>query len=99
MTDDIKTLEELLAAGKRDEARELVRRIVAEKMSEEEEGKALVDFASVYMEVMNNIQERYIAVLEAATEGMDELDRQEGEVVTSEKLAVVRKNLEGHAQF
>lgn len=68
--DDTKSqkLEALLKEGKLDEAKALIREIVTAPLSQEEEGAALIQIASAYLDAANAADAAYIEALEKAVE-------------------------------
>lgn len=93
MTADLKHIESLLAEKKYDQVRAVIEASATEKLSAEEEGAALTDLASAYLDISNAINERYRSALEEAIAGMKEINAAEERVNERVKLEEVRHKL------
>lgn len=93
MSIDIQKIEELLEAGKKDEARQLIISGVKEKLTDQEKGAALVDFASIYLEVSNSIQRKYKAQLEEVIAGLKKIKAAEAGLDDKVRIAELKKDL------
>lgn len=93
MTIDIQQIEKLLAEKKYDEVKVLIKEIISAKQSDKEKGDALIDFASVYMDITNAINVSYKEALEDAIESIKAVNKAEHEDVDAADLAKVRGDL------
>lgn len=93
MTIDIQQIEKLLAEKKYDEVKALIKEIISAKQSDKEKGDALIDFASVYMDITNAINISYKEALEDAIESIKAANKAENEDVDAADLAKVRGDL------
>lgn len=93
MTIDIQQIEKLLAEKKYDEVKALIKEIVSAKQSDKEKGDALIDFASVYMDITNAINVSYKEALEDAIESIKAVNKSENEDIDAADLAKVRGDL------
>jgi transcriptional regulator NrdR family protein len=89
----IKKLEALLTEKKYDEVHDLIKEIVSTKMTSEEKGAALVNFASVYLELSNTINAHYLDALEEAVAGMKEINTAEAKSNDTIRVAELRETL------
>ncbi len=92
--DKIKDLEKLLSENKIPEAQEIIRGIIAEKLTNDDRGEALVNLASVYLDIMNSIDEQYAEALKSAVSDLKNLDIKISEETDTEKLKKVRESLQ-----
>ncbi|MEI6238034.1 MAG: hypothetical protein WCP15_00690 [bacterium] len=90
---DIQKLEELLGAGKREEAGELIKAFVQKDLPENEKGAALSNFALVYLDLTNRINERYLGALKDAIDAMKAVNKSEKETEEKIKIDEVRESL------
>lgn len=93
MNIDITNIEALLIEKKYDEVRALMKELLSAKLTDKEKGAALVDYASLYMDISNAINEKYKEALEQAIQGMKEINAAESGVNDSIDLATVRNAL------
>lgn len=93
MKPDYTKLEHALAEGNREEARAIIDAILAEDLTEEQEGAALLSIAAIYMDTMNSIKSEYRDSLKKAIAELETLNKEEQQEGDTEKLSDVRKNL------
>ena len=89
---DSKNIEALLDQGKYDEVRALVDQAVTAQMTPAQKGATLTDFASLYMDVVNSINERYRKTLEEVLEGMKALNKAESQAKDNVRMQEVRSD-------
>jgi len=90
---DTKKIEELLKDKKYDEVTSLIKEMSKEELSSEENGEALVGFASIYMKIMNSINAEYRDRLKEAIEAMKLVNKSEAEMNDKAKLMEARASL------
>jgi hypothetical protein len=91
--DKIKDLEKLLSENKISEAQEIIKSIIDEKLTSKDRGEALVNIASVYLDIMNSIDEQYAEALKIAVKDLKKLDENISKDTDAEKLREVRESL------
>ncbi len=93
MTIDINKIGELLRGNQFEEAKELVRQILSEPLSEQEKAKIFSDYTLVYMQVMNALNDRYEQALKEAIEDIETLEQEK--VKLENKLQVAKVMMSG----
>lgn len=93
MNINITNIEALLIEKKYDEVRAVIKELVSSKLTDKEKGAALIDYASLYIDISNAINEKYKEALEQVIEGMKEINAAENGVSDKIKLADVRDSL------
>ncbi len=93
MNIDITNIEALLIEKKYDEVRAIIKELISTKITDKEKGAALIDYAGLYMDISNAINEKYKEALEQAIEGMKEINTAEAGVHDKIELATVREAL------
>ncbi len=86
MNIDTKNIEKLLAEKKYAEVGKIISDAATAPMSSDEKGAALTGVATVYMDVMNNINIQYRDSLKEAIEAMKKLNK--AELGMKDKIAV-----------
>lgn len=86
-------IEQLLSENKMDEARDYIREIIKAPLSNIDKGEAIVMYTTMYMELMNNINEEYKAVLEEILAGLKAVDVAEAKLKEGIELKKVRAEL------
>ncbi len=81
---DLSKLETLVADKNYTAAKTLIKEGIAKGLTIEEKGALLVNFASVYMEVMNSVSKQYKSALEDTINGIKKLNKSES--TTGDKL-------------
>ncbi len=92
--DKIAQLEKLLSENKIAEASALIKEIMGEKMTSEERGEQLVNFATMYLDILNSIDSEYEAALKEAVVALKELDIKDSKKRDEDKLKKVREGLQ-----
>jgi len=87
-----KQLSELLDAQKWDEAKELLDSYLNAPLSLEEKGAAYVAFVTTYLEMVNRVQEQYLAELDNLLEQIKITKREELETVDELRRIAVQKD-------
>lgn len=90
---DTEKIKKLLAENNVTELENIFKDIVREEMTEEERGKALVNFATAYIELTNEINEAQKAVLEDILAGLKILDEAKSSVEDQFKAEEIRRKL------
>lgn len=93
MTIDISKLESLLEEKDLAGAGALISQAVSSDLTEEEEGGMLTGLASVYLEVSNSMNERYLSALNETIASLEALQKAEGLSTEKIELATVREQL------
>lgn len=83
---DHNQLEQLLAEGKLSEAKALLEAYFSAQATPEEEGEAYVNLAAIYLKIQNDLDEKYLEVLDEAVEQLTNLS--DGRKRISEKVRV-----------
>jgi hypothetical protein len=91
---DTEQFKKLLAEGKQDEARELLERLLAEAISPEEQGRAIIAMVSAHMEAQNTINEEYLRILKNAADELTQINKRESKLSDAINLVKTRKHLE-----
>jgi hypothetical protein len=78
---NIDRIRELLEQGDVDGARSLLRKVIDAPLSDKEKGGIYVEFARVYLEVMNRINERYEKVLDETIAQLKEINKDEAAAI------------------
>jgi hypothetical protein len=94
MTFDKKQFQTLMTEKKYEQARIMIKAAMAEKITPEERGGALVDFATLYMDVMNRIRGEYKGALEDAVASLQKLNSAKSTVKDILDLDSVRAKLD-----
>ncbi len=93
---DTKNLEQLVEQKKWQEAKKIMEDVFnSAELSEEEKGEIHTKLASVYMQVVNNINRRYEASLDEMISTLKKIDAKESEVNDKIDLAEVRSEIKG----
>lgn len=90
---DAKKIEELLKAGKKEEAKKMLSDFIDVATDENAESQALLDYTMIYMSVMNEIDEAYKAGLEEILGEIKALNKTEKEFDDKFNLAKTRAEL------
>ncbi len=90
---DAKKLEVLLTAKKFPEAKKLLESFFLGDLTPKEKAAAHLNFAEIYMRVMNQISGEYRAALEEVADMLEKVNAKEKEVHGKIKLREVRQNL------
>lgn len=98
---DTKKLKDLITSGKKTEfqaeLKSAVSKAMAEPLSEEDRGKALVDLAALYMEISNSVDQAYIDSLQDMIHLIKELDANAGKIGDQAKIHEIKKSLKDGA--
>ncbi|MEK7463844.1 MAG: hypothetical protein AAB610_01845 [Patescibacteria group bacterium] len=89
----IADLEKLLAEKNTSGAKALLKELLAEKMTSEERGEALVNIAALYLDITNSINKQYAEALKEAFVALKEVGNQEVAQGDAEKLKKIREEL------
>jgi aspartokinase len=92
---DTEQFKKLLAEGKQDEARELLEQFLAEAVTPQEQGRAILALVSAHMEAQNTIDEEHLRILKNAAIEMSEINKRESKLSDAINLAKTRKHLQG----
>lgn len=87
-------LEQLMNEEKWEEARALLRDYLNTAPTEEERGEYFVQIASVYLRVMNKINEQYASLLDDSVEMMRQFNTREGEMQKQGDIQQAKDQLE-----
>lgn len=90
---DTTKIDELLANGKYAEAKKMIEEVFATKLEGEEDGALLTDLASVYLDVTNSIEGKYLESLKNASEILSRIDQAESKIDASEQLVKAKSLL------
>ncbi len=90
---DLSKLETLVADKNYAAAKTLIKEGIAKGLTTEEKGALLVNFASVYMEVMNSVSKQYKSALEDAINGIKKLNKAESSTGDKLRLEELRTEL------
>lgn len=93
MNIDTQKIEQLLSENKMDEARDYIREIIKAPLSNIDKGEAIVMYTTMYMELMNNINEEYKTALEEILAGLKAVDVAESKLKEGIELKKVRAEL------
>lgn len=86
-------LERLLAEGKQEEAKQLLRDMLSAPLTDEERGAILVGFAAAYLALSNQVNEARRDALQEEVEALESIAKMEKEVGEKLELAKVRASL------
>lgn len=93
---DDKKLKNLLEEKKFDEAKKFLEDYFKNlELTESEKGAVFVNYASIYMQVMNDINRQYSKALDEALNILKKIDAKESEVNDKIDLAKVRSEIKG----
>ncbi len=92
--DKIAQLEKLLSENKITEASALIKEIMDQKMTSEERGENLVNFATMYLDIMNSIDSEYEEALKEAVSALKDLDVKDLKKRDEDKLKKIRESLQ-----
>lgn len=92
-TEILPQLERLLRAGKKEEARAILRAALAAPLSDEERGAILVGFAAAYLALTNSINEVRREELAEEVLALEEVNALEREVDDKLRLVKIRREL------
>ena len=92
-TINAKKIEELLKAGKENEAKKYLADFLDKASDSNTEGEALLDYSMIYMSVMNVIDDAYKTQLDGILAELKELDKSEKGMDDKINLAQVRADL------
>lgn len=90
---DTTKLEALLEGKNFDEAKKLLSDYFNQTMSSEQQASLHLDLATLYLQVMNKINGRYIGSLQSVLGDLDEINKTEKKAKNSLNLAEVRSSL------
>lgn len=90
---DTKKLEALLAKENWAEAKKLLEDYLSSDLTPEEKGAAYVKFASVYLDVMNRLNEAYKETLEEAVAFGEEVKAKEKEIREKAGASAVKEQI------
>lgn len=90
---EIEQLKQLFAEGKTEEAKEALEEFLANQISPEEQGEALVALAYMHMEIQNAANREYIQILDYAIAKLSSLKKQKNSLSDAVNLAGVRTQL------
>lgn len=93
MTTDISQIETLLHEKKYDEVRALISAVAAEPFTPAEKGAALTGLASVYMDISNSINSRYLSALRTALAGLEMVSKSEQAFAEKIRASEIRSDL------
>jgi len=71
----VEEIYQLLSENKIDEARESLKAVLNEEMSDQETGRVLFESTMLYLKIMNDINERYIEETKARLKSLEELTK------------------------
>ena len=91
---DEKKLAELLKQGIYDEAKIIIKEVLASDLTPEERGAALTNMAQLYLELNNKMSERYLAVLDDAIVTLKTMDATAKKVEEELVLSAAKKKLD-----
>lgn len=94
MSIDISQLEKLLSEKKYEEAGQLMKLAIGEKMTDLERGDAMVGIISMYIEISNQIDERYLEALEEAIISLKKINKAENEAKDIIKINELKKKID-----
>ena len=90
---DTTKLESLLQGKNFEEAKKIIADYFKQTMTSEQRASLQLDLATLYLQVMNKINGRYIDTLKKAVGDLDEIDKAEKKSKDTLNLAEVRSSL------
>lgn len=88
-----KNLASLLSEGKLDQAKEILKGIVAAPLSDVDRGRAIVTLTMLYVEVKNKIDQEFLADLQQTIDTIRKIGVTERKIKDAAALAKVRSEL------
>ncbi|MDD2646769.1 MAG: hypothetical protein PHV78_03035 [Patescibacteria group bacterium] len=90
---NVEQLEKLLAEGKQEEVKNLLQDYLSQDLSEADKGSTYLNLASIYMQVVNKFNKRYLDSLNNAIEAIKDINR-EGQVIDDKAaLSIARAKI------
>lgn len=91
---NIEEFKQLLQDGKQEEAAEMLEEFLASSISPQEQGRALIAVASMYMEAENTLNQEYLRILKNAVVELSNLQKEHHTITDAIELAKTRKTLD-----
>lgn len=90
---DEKKLEEAIEKHDFATAKKLISSFLDQEPSKEDKGKVYVDTVSIYIQMINHMNDSYLEQLKRTTEALEQIDAGETEIDDALKLISVKKKL------
>lgn len=90
---DTQRFTQLLAAGKRDEAKQMLKTVLSAELTPAEQGAAYHALAQLYLRVQQGLSEQYLEILQELLPKLETIDQLKGQAQDQGKLADVRGSL------
>jgi hypothetical protein len=90
---NVEQLEKLLAEGKQEEVKKLLQNYLSQDLSEADKGSTYLNLASIYMQVMNKFNKRYLDALNSAIEAVKSINKEGQEINDTAALSMARAKI------
>jgi methanogenic corrinoid protein MtbC1 len=90
----VETLTTLFKEGKLDEAKTLINSLVQRELTSREKGELYVNFLSMYMDVVNSLNQEYKLFLQQTLASLKDIKKAEKKVEEDIKIEEVRTGLQ-----
>lgn len=90
---DTKKIEQSLDKKDFGTVKQMIDSMVSEKITDQGRGSVWVDFAEVYLDVINSLNARYESVLKEAVKSMEMLDKAESKVSDKIRIKELKSSL------
>ena len=91
---DTNNFKQLIEQGKTEEAQKLFEDFLQSEISDEEQGRVLVELGIVYMELENSINRQYLEILQNAIAALKDLKKEKTKVDEDIDTEISRKTIE-----
>ncbi len=90
---DIKKIEDLISSGNYVEAKKLIEGAFSKQMEDSEKGALYTNLASLYLDVTNSIEDKYIESLKNTAELLERINESESQIDSKIQLANAKASL------